>query len=599
MSKPNVTATAYLVPRTQRPGLEPSYPLNQPLITVGRHPSNTIVVALDSISRFHSRIEIRGSHYLIQDLNSSNGTFVNGERVSSATLHDGDVVVFGNVDFVFNNEASTQRGARAGAGAAAQAAAAAAAAGAGAGGGAAAAAAGPRPTGLEVRDSNAAAKSVAQKVIKADEARDTSSYISSNNASSDQQTLVKVNSRLSTLYALSELMREAYNHSEKEILQSVLDLIFEAVHADRGAILTRFSRDAKEFDVAVVKYRDQPIVDMKVSVSRTILDRVVNEKVAVLSSDAQSDARFDASESIIFHNIRSTMCVPMISEGRVLGIIHLDTTSTRKSFQEDDLEFVTTLATDVAVSLENMRMREERIHRERLAAVGETVAHISHNVKNILLLSQGGMELLDRAIEVNDPQQVRESWAVVRRGIDKIGKLVKDMLDYSKSKRPKPTQVDVNEMICHIAEEIEEELIKKNIRLELELDERIHQFRTDEAGMTRAVTNLLMNAAEAINHQEGLIRVQTELARDQSLIVRVSDNGVGIPQDKIEKVFFPFFTTKGSSGTGLGLPMCKKLVEDLGGSIAVESTVGEGSTFIIILPADVPSGGGVVEEHRG
>ena len=432
-------------------------------------------------------------------------------------------------------------------------------------------------------------KPVTTKVIKADEFRDTSSYVSSSGVT-DRQTLLKVNNRLSTLYALSELLRESAGMSEKEILKSVLDLVFESLSADRGAILTRFSREAKEFDVAVVKHRDQPILDQKVSLSRTILDRVVNERVAVLSSDAQADARFDASESIIMHNIRSTMCVPMISEGRVLGVIHLDTQSANKQFTEDDLEFITTLATEVAVSLENMRMRDERIHRERLAAVGETVAGISHNVKNILLLSQGGMELLDRACDAGNMQQVRDSWGIVRRGIEKIGKLVKDMLDYSRARKPKFAPVEVNEMICRIAEEVEEELIKKNVRLELELDENLKTFTSDEQGLTRALANLIINAAEAISHQDGLIKVVTELAQDGALVLRVEDNGCGIPAEKLEKIFFPFFTTKGSAGTGLGLSMCKKVVEDLGGLITVESIVGEGSKFTIILPPEPPAG---------
>lgn len=561
MDSQRLTASAYLLSRTERPGIESRYPITQQL-TVGRHPSNSACVALDSISRFHARIDVRGTHYILQDLNSSNGTFVNGERISSATLHDGDLVVFGNVDFEFVNEGSTSRAGRMETASTA------------------------RAEQVDIQEAPAAGgpRPVATKVIRADEARDSQSYISST-GSADSQTLVKVNNRLATLYAMSELLRERAGESEKEVLQSVLDLVFEAVSADRGAILTRFSRDAREFDVAVVKHRERPILDQKLSVSRTILDRVVNEKVAVLSSDAQSDARFDTVESIILQNIHSTMCVPMISEGRVLGVIHLDTQSVRKQFAEDDLEFVTTLATEVAVSLENSRMRQERIHRERLAAVGETVAGISHNVKNILLLSQGGSELLDRAIEAGDLEQIRESWGVVRRGIDKIGKLVKDMLDYSRAKRGRLAAVDINQMICEVAEEVEDQLIKKNIRLELELDERIQSFRTDEVGLCRTLTNLIVNSAESIAHGEGLITVITEATRDGSLMLRVRDNGCGVPPDKMEKIFFPFFSTKGSSGTGLGLPMCKKVVEDLGGTITMESTLGEGSTFTLLIPS--------------
>lgn len=558
MSEP---APARLVPSKPQPGMLEEYILNADQITVGRHPSNDIVLSLDSISRFHARIDRRGAFFILQDLNSSNGTTVNSERITQMAIHDGDEVVFGNVPFQFQFPQEN-------------------AAGVGS----------SSLVGKDIVDfeDDSGSSPVGEKsILRAEEVSDKSkSSVISTAADKkvDKATLFRLNQRLTALYHLSEVLRDLDVDREEVILGRVLDALFVAVSADRGVILTRFHAEAENLDVAAVKYRDQPIVPEKVRVSRTILNQVVQERVAVLSRDAQFDDRFSASESIFANEIRSTICAPMIVGGRVIGAIHLDKTQRGSAFSQDDLEFVTIVATEVAVAIAHMRMQREALHRQRLAAVGETVAGISHNVKNILLLSQGGAELLSRALEKGDLDGANDSWKVVQRGIDKIGKLVRDMLEYSSHKIPELTEVDVNDLICAIAEEIEEQLIDKGITLELDLDDNISARRLDELGLQRTLMNLLVNAVEAVNHENGQILVTTALKDEDVLAITLQDNGMGIDGEKLEKVFFPFFTTKGSAGTGLGLPMCKKAIEDMGGTIRVESEEGLGTTFFIEIP---------------
>jgi signal transduction histidine kinase len=274
----------------------------------------------------------------------------------------------------------------------------------------------------------------------------------------------------------------------------------------------------------------------------------------------------------------------MIIGGKTLGVLFIETNQSSKVLNQEDLEFVTIVASETGVALANIRMQKEAMHRQRLAAVGETVAGISHNVKNILLLSQGGAELLTRALDRQDLNGAREAWNVVSRGIDKIGKLVRDMLEYSSNKKPDLVPVDINEMICTIAEEIEDQLISKSVVLELVLDDSITPRLMDELGMQRTLMNLFVNSVEAITHQEGEIVVSTSVRPDKTLVVTVKDNGAGIPEEKLHHIFLPFFTTKGSSGTGLGLPMCKKCIEDMGGTIRVESTENVGTKFTMEIP---------------
>lgn len=559
----NQEQPAQLLIRSSAEGVKDAYDIEESA-TIGRHPTNTIVLGLDSISRFHARIDRRGNFFILQDLNSSNGTYVNGERVTQMTLHHSDIVTFGAVEFLFTNEASssiTSSGAREG------------------------------MNIVDITDDREdVARPTAQSVLKQEdisELRDRSSvYTSAADKKTDRATLMRLNNRLSTLYRLSELLRESANDREEAIIERTLELLFDAVSADRGVIMTRYAPDVAALDVVAVKYRDQPINPPKLTISRTILEQVLEQKVAVLSRDTQTDERFDASESIIMNQIRSAICVPMIQQGHVMGVVHMDSQSVSRTFGNEDLEFVTMIASELSVAIENMRMRKEAAHRERLAAVGETVAGISHNVKNILLLMQGGSELLNRALIKEDMESAQESWDVVQRGIAKIGKLVRDMLAYSSNKKPELTKADLNELICTTAEECEDQLVSKGVRLELDLDEAIRPRLIDEQGIARTLMNLIVNSMEAIKHADGEIKIETQLKRDpdETILLTIRDNGAGIPKDKLEKVFMPFFTTKGSNGTGLGLPMCKKVIEDMGGTMRVESEENVGTRFLITIP---------------
>lgn len=573
----SANAPVMLIAKAPQPGFPDSYALTQAQTTVGRHPSNNIVLPFESISRFHARVDRRGDYYIVQDLNSSNGTFVNNERVTQMTIHHGDSVTFGNVDFVFQNE-NSQSGLSTNSGA------------------------GKGKDIVDILDDSSPGGGtqppVSTSVLKADEiSKEKSSVISAlTDRKADRNALLRLNQRLRALYGLSEMLREAGGETEQSVLAKVLELLFDAVQADRAVILTRFAADAQQLDVSAVKYRDAPIVNQKVTVSRTILEQVMREKVAILSKDAQQDERFGASESIIMNQVRSTICVPMTMNNVVMGVLFLDTSSTSRSFNEEDLEFATIVATEASVAIDNMRMRAEAVHRSRLAAVGETVAGISHNVKNILLLSQGGGELLSRALETGDTESAREAWGVVKRGIDKIGALVRDMLEYSSNKSVELRSIDINDMVCGIAEEVEKKLVEKNIMLELDLDESLPPKLIDHLGTQRTIYNLIVNAMEAIKHNEGRIILTTLRKPDGRVIITVRDNGCGIPKDKLERVWFPFFTTKGSSGTGLGLPMCKKCIEDMGGTMKLESEENVGTVFTIEIPAEVKGASGLTTQ---
>jgi len=548
MSKEREKKVAYIFPLTKNSSLENEYLIAKDVITIGRHPNNMIPIPQEAISRHHAKIQRKGSKVVIVDLNSSNGTFVNGVRIRCHELREGDIITMGDLEFGFSRYSREER----------------------------------EEDGESATTVSLFPEKDSSSTIITTKKSDSTPLPLAEAAAEDKAELIKANMRLATLYRLSDLLRDAKD--TQTILERVMNLIFEVLPADRGVILARRSDEPSDFEPSIVKYRsDEPISQHSIAISRTIVERCAREKIAILSRDAKSDDRFKGSDSIVMHDIRSTMCVPLIAKGRVLGVLHVDTKESVRAFTEADLTFLSSLANELAQSMDNLQMRKKMVQQEKMAAIGQTITGIAHNIKNILQLTKGGSQLMDKSLEDGSFENAKASWEIIKRGEEKIGKFIRDMLDFSRTRSGPRTFCNVNAIIREISDSIKEEMKKKNISVILELDEHVPERRLGEDGLYKCLMNLIINASEAIQKEKGEIRISTALTDEDSIVISVSDNGEGIPPDAMKKMFVPFFTTKGSGGTGLGLCTTKKIVEENNGIITVDSSFGEGTTFTISL----------------
>lgn len=548
---------AYLYPSPELGLPEPVFELKRRITRIGRHPNNDVSLLLESVSRFHAQIELMDAGYILTDLGSSNGTFLNGERLASPRpIQEKDVITFGRADFIFSLRSPEERADK--------------------GDGA--------PSGKThtssvniVGDDNAESTILSTKLSV--EATPVPGSELVTGPRTDAESLKRATQRLLTLYKLGEVTRSAA--TREEMLSKVMDLIFQVLPADRGVILTVEPPD-EILEPQLVRYR-RPGGEKELTISRTIVQKCLEERVAVLSRDAKIDSRFNSSESIIAGDIRSTMCVPMVSKRHVLGVIFLDTRESVRAFTEDDLAFASSIANDLAMNLENLELTQEMIKNERLAAVGQTIAGLAHNIKNILQLAKGGIELMDGAIARSAMDDVSVFWPVVRRGIDRMQSLTQEMLDYSRQTRPELYEANVNDVIEELVASFQRDRVDAGVDIDVELSPNVPPRRIDPDGLFKSLMNLLSNAVDAFEGRGGRIMITTQYIRD-TIYIAVEDNGRGIPKDKQLKIFQPFFTTKGSKGTGLGLSMTKKYIEDMGGTISVESEEGQGTSFTIALP---------------
>jgi signal transduction histidine kinase len=237
---------------------------------------------------------------------------------------------------------------------------------------------------------------------------------------------------------------------------------------------------------------------------------------------------------------------------------------------------------------EQVKIRTEQVLKsERLAFMGMHVAEIVHNLKNPLTIIMGGIEILQSSY----PDEEVVGW--VQSGCEKLSSIVKTILSTSKDgKNVEKQEVNINETINSELELFKaKDFFKNKVDVELELTEDIPSVWGVRSHFSQSLGNIIGNAIDAMYRSENKILSIKTGKRDENIEVTISDSGCGIPEDKLENIFDPFYTSKPSSGkedepvgTGLGLASCKKMLEAYGASVTVKSTVGTGTTFSILIP---------------
>jgi len=203
----------------------------------------------------------------------------------------------------------------------------------------------------------------------------------------------------------------------------------------------------------------------------------------------------------------------------------------------------------------------------------------------------GGMYLLDSGITKNNQDQLKEGWKITKQMVDRIKKMVLDILFYAKERELKTEKVDVLSFTRDVASVVEPKTKEKQIEFVQNFDKSLGEFEIDPGFVRSAIINILENAIDACikesskKHQKIIFEVKQD---KNDIIFDIRDTGIGMDSDTRQKVFDLFFSTKGSKGTGLGLFISNKVIGQHGGSIEVASTPGHGSHFCIRLPKKLP-----------
>jgi PAS domain S-box-containing protein len=232
------------------------------------------------------------------------------------------------------------------------------------------------------------------------------------------------------------------------------------------------------------------------------------------------------------------------------------------------------------------KLEKEMLEAERLAAVGQTVAGLAHGIKNILTGLEGGMYVTSTGLKKKNDDRIRQGWGMLERNIRRISDLAKNLLAFSRGDRPEPKRIDPAQVIEEVIELFRDSARQHGITLKAEMQPGVEPASLDPDGLHTCLANLISNAMDACLLSRDRPCAVTVGLREEggSMIIEVTDTGCGMDYELKQKVFTSFLTTKGKGGTGIGLLITRKIVQQHGGEVDVLSRPGHGSTFRMNFP---------------
>ena len=515
-------------------------------VSLGRA-SEEIPLTDHSVSRRHAELVPENGVWLLRDLKSSNGTSVNGLRIEHPTvLKHGDQIRMGTTLLVFGGDQ------------------------------------------LDEQYTTTAARDLID-LADADRAPDPA--IIESLPSSEESLILAAPETVEAVRAwrIMHQLTEAIGAivEPDQLLNRVMDIIFDELEVDRGFILIQ-EEGQDDLVPKAIRYRKKPKDPEKITTSRTIINHVMKRCEGVLCTNAMADQRFGSEnqdDSIYRYGLTSVICVPIIAHRQVHGVIHMDSSMSEHTYTTEQLRLANAIGHMTGMAIENAKLVQSRLQNERLAAAGETVAFVSHNIKNILQGLRSGADVLELGLKRKTLDTIEQGWQILERSLDKIFNLTTNMLTFSKDREPNMVVAQVNLITQEAVEMAQGYADHKQVMLLTEFEE-IPAILVDVDGIQQVALNLINNAIEAVPQEEGLVNVKTRYDADNEIvIITVQDNGPGIEPERMSEIFQPFKSSKGQGGTGLGLAAAKKILDEHQGHIDVEQLESGGSAFHAKIPA--------------
>lgn len=335
----------------------------------------------------------------------------------------------------------------------------------------------------------------------------------------------------------------------------------------------------------------------KLSVSlndrNNILIRVLESKKPLLVTEAASSP--DALELAGLLKVNSFIIVPLVAEQETLGVILADNSVTKMPIHPDDATLLEIFAGQVSAFIRNARLyqslkdkvrelqhsQEKLLKAERMAAVGEMAAVLAHEIRTPMASIGGFINSMIR--EKPDDPKFGQHLRIISAEVDRLEGVLTDTLELSRFKEPELVSENINDIVNRCLGVLGAEFDRQNITVELSLEDGLAPVWIDRHQFPQVLMNILKNALHAMP-LGGQLTVRTSLDSKKYMVISISDTGQGIPHHELGHIFEPKFTTK-RSGLGIGLAVSKKIVESHRGNIKVNSTQGQGTSFVIRLPS--------------
>ncbi|MDP6118044.1 MAG: ATP-binding protein [Planctomycetota bacterium] len=399
--------------------------------------------------------------------------------------------------------------------------------------------------------------------------------------------LENLNRTLARLQTATEQINAALD--AEELYRLTLSLAMSETDADSGSVIL-LNRESKKLEVAASRGLDAEMLEPDTLNRTDGIAKWVIETGRMLSLGpnlVHTQFQSPGMERGITH----ALVVPLRSHEQTLGAITVNKMRSEEGFTEVQTEALLMIGNAAAVALDVLRLYQEQIEGERIASIGMTVMGIGHYIKNLNTVLQVGRKLIDDGLRKGNLESVGAAWDTMRRSTDKLTNLAMDLLDYAKPREPIRQNVEIHQLLKNIAHEFEPAAAHHEIQIELSLVAEPSELSIDKDQIHRCVLNLMNNAIDAMPGGGQMILATKIMNRHNErafLELSVSDQGEGIPDEVLPRIFQPMFSTKSSRGTGIGLAVTRKIIEEHGGKVELTTQPGTGTTFTLLLPLEKP-----------
>jgi len=342
----------------------------------------------------------------------------------------------------------------------------------------------------------------------------------------------------------------------------------------------------------------EPLSALPLAPDDPLIDLVKRLRTALHSSNSKTDPRFNQPALHLMPHT-SLLVQPVQVSDELLGIFAIAWTRDAHAFSMDDLKMADGIAKQAAVAIELHRTQRHIIEQERLNAVGKMASGLAHDFNNALVPISGYAEmLLEHQDILKDQAKATKYLKLIMTGVEDAASVVSRLREFYRKReegetyRPLSLNQMVEQAVALTRPRWRDEALGSGRTILVEADMRpVPRILGSESELRELLTNLIFNAVDAMP-EGGTIRIRTGLREAASgdaapqVFLEVSDTGTGMTDEVRRRCLEPFFSTKGERGTGLGLPMVFGIVKRHRGTMDIESTVGKGTTFIVLLPAD-------------
>lgn len=424
------------------------------------------------------------------------------------------------------------------------------------------------------------------------------------------QELQQRERELTSLYAASQVIFSTVNLDQ--LYEGAMDLVLKVFNADEGSLMVLDS-DGKLVITASRGLRDKDLCQIHLRVGERVAGKVAEEKQGrIILGGLDRYPEFHGVDPN--QRIRASLVIPLLFQGKLLGVLNLNRTANPEPFTESHLNLGNLFAAQLAQAITNGQSYEDLekkirqlkkaylmleeaqtqlVESEKLASIGGLVAGVTHELNNPITVIMGYAEMI---LGMDIPPQMRERLQTVYHASKRCHRIIQDLLMFARKRKPQLETVEPCVLMEEALSLVSDEMKKAEIEVTKRIPRECPAISGDAHQLRQVFLNILVNGCHALQEVTGRKRTFeiSVAAGSGHLEISIADNGPGISKENLTKIFDPFFTTKPSGkGTGLGLSLCYGIIKEHGGMISVESEEGAGAVFQIKLPLGISEGGEV------